>query len=384
MDTQIAAGSMSGCGSWVTAQVAIRPFDENGRCMSDAVLETVLKQVLRSFAVPALRLCWQGAAGGEVAFFKRVLTLVNRFAPPGLGVQHRIWFESAGIEDYLSAFMGDHAIEAALQIRGYPASGADERALLRGLRQLRTQGVGVVLRSSVSSAQAHDALQWYRYLRDGLGVRMVDFVAAPPPLLSAQDYGRFLCTVFDMWVSRDVGKVQVSFFEAVLSSYTQGLSSLCVLQPRCDWGIEIDASGAVYSCHKVRGQTRALGNVQEVALVQLLCGRQQQFSISKSSELPPVCLGCDYLFTCYGECPANRTGQGEQNRLCAGLKAFFVHSEGSMRVMADMLRRGESAAGVMDVLQRVGRQGVDSYRATTAAMAALPLHRRGAVQTLPR
>jgi uncharacterized protein len=352
--------------------------------MSDGVLERVLKQVLRSFAVPALRLCWLGAEGGGVEFFERVVATTNRLAPPGLRVHHRIWFQSASIEEHLSAFLSSHAIEAALQIRGYPPSRGDERALLRALRQLRKQEVRVLLRSSVSSADAHDARQWYRYLRDGLGVKMVDFVAAPPPLLSAQDYGRFLCRVFDEWVSRDVGKVQVSFFEAVLASYTQGLSTLCLLQPRCDWGIEIGPGAEVYSCHNYRKKNSALGNLQEVALMQLLCEQHQQFGISKSSELPPTCLGCDYLFTCYGECPANRTEQGEQNRLCAGLKAFFVHSEGPMRVMADMLRRGESADGVMGVLQRLGREGIQSYFTTTAALTAQPQPRIGAVQTALR
>jgi uncharacterized protein len=71
--------------------------------------------------------------------------------------------------------------------------------------------------------------------------------------------------------------------------------------------------------------------------------------------LPEHCRGCRYLFTCHGECPKNRvlvTPDGEPglNYLCAGLKAFFSHTEKPMRIMAELLKQGHYADEVMRVI----------------------------------
>jgi uncharacterized protein len=53
-------------------------------------------------------------------------------------------------------------------------------------------------------------------------------------------------------------------------------------------------------------------------------------------------------FACHGECPKNRfikTPDGEDglNYLCAAYKAFFTHIDGTMKIMAGLLRRGRFA-----------------------------------------
>jgi uncharacterized protein len=38
------------------------------------------------------------------------------------------------------------------------------------------------------------------------------------------------------------------------------------------------------------------------------------------------------------------------NYLFAGYKAFFHHADGAMKIMADMIRRGRMADGIMKIL----------------------------------
>ena len=71
--------------------------------------------------------------------------------------------------------------------------------------------------------------------------------------------------------------------------------------------------------------------------------------------LPQYCRKCEFLFTCHGECPKNRvltTPDGEPglNWLCAGLKAFYAHTERPMRIMAELLKRGRYADEIMPML----------------------------------
>jgi uncharacterized protein len=49
-------------------------------------------------------------------------------------------------------------------------------------------------------------------------------------------------------------------------------------------------------------------------------------------------------------------GEPGLNWLCAGLKAFFEHVNRPMKIMADLLRRGQYADGIMKILaQEEGR-----------------------------
>jgi uncharacterized protein len=65
-------------------------------------------------------------------------------------------------------------------------------------------------------------------------------------------------------------------------------------------------------------------------------------------------------FACHGECPKNRftrtpDGEAGLNYLCAGYKAFFLHVDGPMRLMADLLSRGRYADEVMTLLSGAPR-----------------------------
>jgi uncharacterized protein len=83
--------------------------------------------------------------------------------------------------------------------------------------------------------------------------------------------------------------------------------------------------------------------------------QQRQFGLHKRDSLPRYCRECEVHFACHGECPKSRfikTPDGEPglNYLCAGYKAFFIHVDKPMRLMADLLRRNRAPAEVMPVL----------------------------------
>jgi uncharacterized protein len=99
-----------------------------------------------------------------------------------------------------------------------------------------------------------------------------------------------------------------------------------------------------------------LGNIRKVHMLQLVSSDQQRrFGEAKRDRLPRYCRECTVRFACNGECPKNRfraTPDGEDglNYLCAGYKAFFIHVDRPMRLMADLLRRGRYADEIMPLL----------------------------------
>ncbi len=159
-----------------------------------------------------------------------------------------------------------------------------------------------------------------------------------------EQYGRFLITIFDEWVQRDVGKVFVQSFDAALANW-MGQPSLCIFQPTCGNALALEHNGDLYSCDHFVEPAFLLGNIQETHMIDLVSSDQQRkFGQDKFDTLPQYCRDCEVLFACYGECPRNRfihTPDGEPglNYLCAGYKLFFKHIDHPMRIMAELLRR---------------------------------------------
>ena len=118
----------------------------------------------------------------------------------------------------------------------------------------------------------------------------------------------------------------------------------------------MEHNGDLYSCDHFVEPKYLLGNIQQVHMLELVTSDQQrQFGLAKRDTLPRYCRECPVRFACHGECPKDRfitTPDGEPglNYLCAGYKAFFTHIDRPMRLMADLLQRGQAPAQVMRIL----------------------------------
>ena len=201
---------------------------------------------------------------------------------------------------------------------------------------------------TINAANAGHPLEVYRFFRDELGARYMQFIpiveVETPPAggrpgtvtdrsVQPDDYGRFLTAIFDEWVRRDVGEMFVQFFDGVLAAYVRGVSSLCILQPTCGEGVALEHNGDVYSCDHFVDPRDLLGNIMETPSASS-CARSSSAPSGGRSRrrCPPSAAPATYLFACNGECPKNRillTPDGEPglNWLCAGLKVFFAHTD---------------------------------------------------------
>jgi uncharacterized protein len=181
--------------------------------------------------------------------------------------------------------------------------------------------------------------------------------------LKQEQYGRFLITIFDEWVGRDVGQIFVQSFDAALANW-MGQPSLCIFQRTCGESLALEHNGDLYSCDHFVEPVYLLGNIQKTHMRELVTSDQQKkFGQDKFGTLPKYCRQCEVLFACNGECPRNRfvnTPDDEPglNYLCAGYKLFFKHIDHPMRIMADLLRRGHYADEVMNILAREEMHGI--------------------------
>ena len=351
--------------------------------MTDEVAEAFIRQTIAAQQVPFVTLAWQG---GEptlmgLEFFRRALEIEHDALPEGWQVERTIQTNGTLLTDEWASFLAENNVLVGLSIDGprhlhdvYRHDGRGESVFDQveaAARLLQKHGAEFNVLCSISAANAGHPLDVYRYFRDELGARYLQFIpiveveTPPAPGVAGtvtdrsvppRAYGEFLSAIFDEWVRHDVGEMFVQFFDGVLASYLRGNSSLCILRPTCGDGVALEFNGDVYSCDHFVETPYLLGNIMETPLGELVRGeRQRAFGEAKRDALPQYCLDCEFLFTCNGECPKNRillTPDGEPglNWLCEGLKYFFTRSDRIMRALSALLVDDREASEIMGLL----------------------------------
>ncbi len=377
--------------------------------MRDEVMEAFIAQTAQAQRVPHVTLAWQGGEPTLMGldFFRRARAAEEGRVPAGMAVERTLQTNGVLLDDEWCAFLAENDYLVGLSIDGPRELHDAYRHDLGGrpvfdrvvaaARLLQRHGVAFNVLCTVNAANARHPLEVYRFFRDELEARYVQLVPiveveeAPaggrPGTVSERsvrpaDYGAFLNAIFDEWVRRDVGEMFVQTFDGVLAAYVRGRSSLCIFQPTCGEGVALEHNGDLYSCDHFVDPQYLLGNIMDTPAGDLVRSAQQRaFGRAKQETLPAFCRSCDHLFACNGECPKNRilvTPDGEPglNWLCAGLKAFFAHTDRRMRLMADILATGRRGAGDHGAPRRRG----PLHR----AQRPLPLRQRQEVQTLLR
>jgi uncharacterized protein len=122
-----------------------------------------------------------------------------------------------------------------------------------------------------------------------------------------EEYGAFLCKVFDEWYRKDLSKVLVSHFETLVAQHLGLPAQNCIQHEFCGKGVAVEHDGSVYSCdHYVYPEYR-LGHLRERPLAEMVFSPAQvKFGYAKAETLPRYCRECAYLRDCWGECPKNR------------------------------------------------------------------------------
>jgi len=326
----------------------------------------------------------------------------DQFKRPDQQVTYTVQTNGTTLNDAWCAFFKAHAFLVGLSVdcprEMHDAYRVDKGGrgtfddVMRGWACLRRHGVDVNVLCTVNAANADHPVEVYRFFRDELNTEFVQLIpivervtsdtlplanlgwgergGAPRPLyvlegnqvtdrsVGPEQWGRFLIGIFDEWIERDVGKVYVQMFDAALAAWVGLPSSMCIFTETCGSALALEHNGDLYSCdHFVEPRYR-LGNIQETHMLTLVTSEQQrQFGLAKRETLPRYCRECAVRFACHGECPKNRfiatpDGEAGLNYLCAGYKAFFMHIDRPMRVMAGLLRQGRYADEAMAVLRQ--------------------------------
>ncbi len=366
--------------------------------MADDLLETYVLQLLEAHRTPVVTVAWQGGEPTMMGldFFKRSVELVDKHRRPDQQIDYTIQTNGVLIDERWAAFFKENRFLVGLSVDGprhlHDTYRVDKRGkgsfdrVMAGYEHLKAAGVDVNVLCTVHAANQDHALEVYRFFRDGMGVRFIQFIPIVErttetllplanlgwstsrkekrPLyvqagnrvtdrtVAPEAYGRFLIEVFDEWVRRDVGEVFVQMFDVALANWHGEPPGLCIFSETCGLALALEHNGDLYSCDHYVEPDYLLGNITETPMIELVASEKQRaFGQAKRDTLPQYCLDCEVRFACHGGCPRNRftvTPDGEEglNYLCPSYKAFFNHVDPAMRLMSRLLRQGRAPSEI--------------------------------------
>ena len=359
--------------------------------MSDEVLERFVRDYIGAVTGDEVVFSWQGGEPTLMGldFFRKAVALQQQYARPGLRIENDLQTNGTLLDEEWAAFLKEHRFLVGLSIDGPREIHDRYRVTNRGAPTfdkvyaaamlLRRFGVPFNTLTCVNRFNASRPLDVYRFLRRELGSTYLQFIPIVEPKgfeitapqtwnparlpivgtpqarpdhpesvvtewsVDPDEYGTFLCKVWDEWLARDYGKVLVNFCETLVVQHMGMPSQLCIHSEVCGKGVALEHDGAVYACdHYVYPEYR-LGHVQDRSLGEMVFSPPQvKFGYAKSEALPAYCRQCEFLKDCWGECPKNRllrTPDGEPglNYLCPGLKRFFAHAVPTAQRLAAQL-----------------------------------------------
>jgi uncharacterized protein len=355
--------------------------------ITDELLEKFIKEYIEAQITPQVLFTWHG---GEtlmrpISFYKRALQLQKAYGH-GRQIDNCIQTNGTLITDEWCEFFKENNFLVGVSIDGPQefhdryrktiTGGPTFRQVMKGIELLNKHGVEWNALAVVNDFNADSPLDFYHFFKD-IGCHYIQFtpiverivqrtdgLTLAPGMqeggrltdfsINAEQWGHFLCTIFDEWVHHDVGEYYIQLFDATLANWYGVAPGVCTMTKECGHAGVMEFNGDVYSCDHFVYPEHLLGNLHDKTIYEMMNSqRQKEFSRMKHSLLPQQCKECRFQFACHGECPKNRFlkdkyGNQGLNYLCEGYYQFFEHAAPYMDFMKKELDNKRAPANVMN------------------------------------
>lgn len=358
--------------------------------MSDEMLEQFTREYIEAQTMSQVLFTWHGGEPllRSIDFYRKALSLQQKYAG-GRHIDNVIQTNGTLLTDEWCEFFAQNHWLVGISIDGpqpdhdhYRLTAAGKpswKKVMQGIKLLKKHGVEWNAMAVVNAYNVNHPLEFYRFFKEN-GCQFLQFTPIVERLTRHEDgrtlasladkneislseasvapeqWGYFLCAIFDEWVRKDVGKIFVEIFDCTLANWMGISPGICAYSKECGHAGVMEHNGDVYSCDHFVFPEYKLGNIRDHSLIDMLYGEQQQeFSRLKHSSLPRQCKECDMEFACHGECPKNRFmkdkyGDSGLNYLCLGYYHYYQHVAPYMDYMKQELMAQRPPSNIMKVV----------------------------------
>ena len=320
--------------------------------MPDDILEQYIVQHINASVTPVVGFSWHGGEPTVLGldYFRKIVALQRMHQPVGRQIRNGIQTNGTLLDEDWCHFLAAEGFGVGLSLDGpkelhdiYRVSKKQEpthERTMHGYALLQRHRIPFDILCVVHDRNVRHPTEVYRFFKQ-IGARYLGFLPlvefqpngrnVSDRTVPAEAFGDFLCTIFDEWLSQDIGRVKVQIFEEAIGSAFGQDHALCIFRKTCGDIPVIEHNGDVFACDHFVDTEHRLGNIQKTPLVALLEDpAQRAFGQAKLDGLPVFCKNCEVLAMCNGGCPKDRflrtpNGEGGLNYLCTGYKRFFTH-----------------------------------------------------------
>jgi len=328
------------------------PADQSSR-MPDDILEDYIVQHIDASPDRVTRFSWHGGEPTVLGldYFRKIVALERKHQPPGRTITNGMQTNGTLLDEDWCRFLAAEGFAVGLSLDGPPELHDPNRVTqggkptheqaMRGYELLRRHRIPCDILCVVNRQNARYPTKVYRFFKQ-IHARYIGFLPLVEPrpdeeggvsrlTVPAEALGAFLSTIFDEWLRRDIGRIEVQIFEEATRP-ARGLEhALCIFRETCGGVPVIEHNGDFFSCDHFVDTEHRLGNLGTTPLAEMLEGSAQRaFGRAKLDTLPGYCRACRVRSMCHGGCPKDRIlrtpdGEAGLNYLCAGYKHFFTH-----------------------------------------------------------
>ena len=321
--------------------------------MADDILEAYIIQHIEAHPGPVINFSWHGGEPTVLGleYFRKITAMQRKHWPAGRRITNGIQTNGTLLNEEWCRFLAKAGFSVGISIDGpqemhdrYRVTknrNATHKRTMTGYHLLQKHRIPHDILCVVNAHNVQYPTEVYRFFKQ-IEARHIGFLplVAPQPdagqgvsplSVTAEAFGRFLCTIFDEWMDGDIGRIKLQIFEEAARTAFGQEHSLCIFRKTCGDVPVVEQNGDFYSCDHFVDPEHCLGNIRETPLVELLeSPAQRAFGQAKWDGLPRYCRTCEVLDMCNGGCPKNRIlhttdGEAGLNCLCAGYKRFFTH-----------------------------------------------------------
>ena len=295
--------------------------------------------------------------GGEptvagIAFFQRFTERARQLCPKDVSIIFSIQTNGILLDEDWCRFFHDHHFLVGISVDGFKdlhnlhridAQGKGTwNAVSRKIAMLQKYKVEINALCVVTGACARSPQKVYTELKK-MGFRYLQFIACLDPYgqkrncmpysLSPEAYGKFLCSLFDLWYNdwKNGQYHSIRLFDDYIHILLGEECGTCATCGRCGGYFVVEADGSVYPCDFFALDQWKSGALGEQSLLEIVEGDIFQRFLQWSAEKPEVCKGCPWFQLCGGGC--KNDWENGQNYYCSSFQMLFQYALPRMQII---------------------------------------------------
>ncbi|MFX0070887.1 MAG: anaerobic sulfatase maturase [Candidatus Hermodarchaeota archaeon] len=330
--------------------------------MSDEVLEKMISSYMKTDQNGNYAFGWQGGEPTIMGldFFKKVVELQKKYGPPGAAVSNGLQTNGILITDEMARFFSEYKFLVGVSLDGPPhlhdyyrktiSRKPTHSLVMRGIENLRKKNVEFNILILINNKTVKKPLEIYQYFKDQgfyyhQYIPCVEYDENSNPLpysINGEDWGVFLCKLFDEWIKEDIYKVSIRLFDSILEYLIYGRYNVCVMNKNCCQYFVVEYNGNVYPCDFFVREDLLLGNIMTESWEDFLNSPVYNHFGNQKSVWNKACDLCPFLNFCHGDCQKIRVGGNDSSKtlsiLCKGWKKFYAHTLPHFETLANKIK----------------------------------------------